>query len=198
MREVPDTIASKLVDSADAFAASFDHLRMDDIAHASGIPRATLYYYFSGKEDILAFLFNSMLADIGAELARAGTGEQPTRARLTELIRRLLAKLDARPAAAQLLVGNLGKAGKLPDMAAAVREALYAPFERVLADGVAAGELRVLDMAAAVTALYGGVSIVGLQLLVTEGGIDAERVSRALGDVFWSGLCQPGAGTGDR
>jgi len=34
-----------------------DATKMDDVAAATGVPKATLYYYFEGKEDILRFLF---------------------------------------------------------------------------------------------------------------------------------------------
>ena len=47
-------MAAKLLASAARLTDMAD-VRMDDIAQASGIPRATLYYYFEGKDDILAF-----------------------------------------------------------------------------------------------------------------------------------------------
>ena len=50
-RAVPEALAGKLTAAAGDFAPSFDEVRMEDIAAASGVPRATLYYYFAGKDD---------------------------------------------------------------------------------------------------------------------------------------------------
>ena len=188
MREVPEAIARKLTEAADAFASGFEDLRMDDIARATGIPRATLYYYFSGKDDILGFLFAAMLAEISVTLADAAARRDGVRDRLGALVRGLLARLAARPAAAQLLLTNLGRAGKLPDMAAGLQEAAYDPFEAVLADGVAGGALRAIDVRVTAVALFGAICIAGLQALVTEGHIDERRLALTLEELFWSGL----------
>jgi TetR/AcrR family transcriptional regulator len=188
VREVPEAIAGKLTEAADAFASSFEDLRMDDIARASGIPRATLYYYFSGKDDILGFLFAVMLSEIRAGLAAAAGGGGSVQERLGGLVRALLAQLATRPAAAQLLLTNLGRAGKLPDMAAGLQEAAFAPFERVVSDGVRSGELGTPDVAVTAVALFGAVCIAGLRALVTEGSVDEGRLGATLGALFWTGL----------
>lgn len=197
MREVPAQIAGKLTDAVDAFATSFEDLRMDDIARVSGIPRATLYYYFAGKDDLLAFLFDALLAEFRSALAESPGPETSARDQLTELLRRFLAQLAERPAAAQLLLANLGRAGKLPDISAGVREALAAPFERVLAAGMARGELRQTDPVTAATAIFGSVTVVGLDALVTGGGLDARALSASLVELLWSGIA-PGPSSQSR
>ena len=198
MREVPEAIAGKLTEAADAFASSFEDLRMDDIARASGIPRATLYYYFSGKDEILGFLFDAMLAEIRVGLAAAADAGGSARGRLGGLVRALLAHMAARPAAAQLLLTNLGRAGKLPDMAAGLREAAYGPFERVVAEGIGSGELRPCDPTLTAVALFGAVCISGLQALVTEGRLDEGHLAATLDGLFWAGLGAEQAPAGRR
>ena len=198
MREVPEAIAGKLTEAADAFASSFEDLRMDDIARASGIPRATLYYYFSGKDEILGFLFDAMLAEIRVALVAAAGAGGSVRDRLGGLVRALLAQLATRPAAAQLLLTNLGRAGKLPDMAAGLGEAAYGPFERVVAEGTRSGELRPCDAAVTAVALFGAVCIAGLQALVTEGHLDERHLAATLDGLFWAGLAAEPSPTGGR
>jgi TetR/AcrR family transcriptional regulator len=198
MREVPEAIARKLTAAAGAFAASFEDLRMDDIARSSGIPRATLYYYFSGKDDILGFLFAAMLSEIRVSLAAAAGASGSVRDRLGGLVRALLGHMAARPAAAQLLLTNLGRAGKLPDMAAGLQAAAYDPFASVVADGVRSGELQCEDVALTAVALFGAVCIAGLQALVTEGHVDERRLATTLEGLFWSGLAAEAAPTAAR
>ena len=87
MRNVPADIVHKLVTATGALSANFDELRMEDIARASGVPRATLYYHFASKEDILAFLHDALLEEFRQTVRAPETGDP--RSRLTELVREL-------------------------------------------------------------------------------------------------------------
>ena len=65
MRELPAGMRVKVLGAAELFAEfGLDATKMEDIAAATGVPKATLYYYFAGKEDILTFLFNEILDEI--------------------------------------------------------------------------------------------------------------------------------------
>jgi hypothetical protein len=74
-----------------------------------------------------------------------------------------------------------------------VHAALYTPFERVLSDGIASDELRPVEVSTTATAIVGSASMVGLQVLVTSGHLDADALSEQLVEVFWSGLCASSA-----
>ena len=195
MREVPSALAGKLAAAAGSYAAAFEDVRMDDIAQASGIPRATLYYYFSGKDDVLAFLLRSMLADLRVSVAAAAETEGDSRVRLAAVVRAQLAHLAANPAASQLLLANLGKAGKLPDIAAGIDEGFHQPVRGILRDGFQRGDIVDLDVEIATSALFGAVTVVGIRALVLEGGIDVEGATGALFPLFWSGLAKPATRT---
>ena len=188
MRAVPDAMADKLMSTAGEFVASWDDVRIDDIAAASGVPRATLYYYFSSKEDVLAFLLRRMLDRLTESVASADDETMAVPERLAAVVRAQLAHLAEYPATAQLLTSNLGKAGKLPDIAAAINASFHEPVRRLLALGGADGSIRAVDPELAATALYGAVTVVGLRCLVFEGGIDVDAVSKQILPMFWSGL----------
>lgn len=84
MREVPDSIAGKLGPAAAVFAGrGFEHTRLEDLAVVTGVPRATLYYYFAGKE-ILAWLIRGTLAAI-TEAVEMAAGESGRIMRMPEL-----------------------------------------------------------------------------------------------------------------
>jgi AcrR family transcriptional regulator len=187
-RKLPPALLDKLTTAAARFAVSFDTARMDDIATASGIPRATLYYYFAGKDDILAFILQSMLDDlrVSVDTALNVGGDAPTR--LRAVVRAQLAHLAANPAAAQLLLMNLGRAGRIGVIAAGVDGGFHVPVRNLLADGVAAGELDDIDIDMAATAIYGAVTIVGLQALVATGALDVDDVADRLLSLLWSGV----------
>lgn len=187
-RPVPEGLAAKLTSAASDLALSFDEVRMEDIATASGIPRATLYYYFAGKNDVLAFLLESMLDDLRISVSTALDVEGDTQTRLQAVMRAQLGHLAANPAAAQLLLMNLGRAGRLGVIASGLEAGFQEPVRGILADGVDAGELLDVDIDVTATAMYGAVTIVGLRALVTTGGIEVDAVAGHLFPVFWSGI----------
>jgi AcrR family transcriptional regulator len=181
-------VARRLTASAERFATSFEEVRMDDIAQVSGIPRATLYYYFDGKDDILAFLLQAMLEDLRAKLSTASKGRGTIKHRLIELVRLQLAQIDGNPAAAQLLLTNLGRAGKLPDLAASVQDVLLAPINDLLSEAIVTGAIPGRELTHTTSALFGAVIVVGLRSIVLEGHVDSEGLAEQLVDLFWTGL----------
>ena len=192
---MPPGLADKLTSAAAGFAVAFDDLRMEDIASASGIPRATLYYYFAGKDDLLAFLLRSMLDDLQVSVDTALEVRGDTRTRLRAVMRAQLGHLAANPAAAQLLIMNLGRAGRVSTIGSGIDNGFHAPVRQILADGVAAGDLVDLDVDVAAAALFGAVTIVGLRSLVSTGSVDVDATTDRLFPVFWSGMAaaKPGS-----
>ncbi len=72
MRKVPRQIADRLPAAAALFAErGLNDTRIEDVAAMTGVPKATLYYYFAGKEDILAFLLEDLLHEIASEVTTA-------------------------------------------------------------------------------------------------------------------------------
>ena len=189
VRELPPEMAAKLKTAANELLLSFSDLQMNDIAAAAGVARSSLYYYFTNKDDVLAFLLRSTLDELTAATAAAAAspGDPPTR--LRAVIRAQLEHLDSHPAASQVFIANLGRAGKLPDIAAQVTEGFESPVRLLLAEGARDGSLRSMaDDELAATALFGAVLVIGLRSLVLEGHIDVDRVTDLIGPMFWHGL----------
>ncbi len=51
-RQIADRLPAAAALSAER---GLNDTKIEDVAAATGVPEATLYYYFAGKEDILAF-----------------------------------------------------------------------------------------------------------------------------------------------
>jgi len=84
-------------------------------------------------------------------------------------------------------VANLGRAGKLPDIAAGIDRAFQAPVREILTEGVAAGEIRAVDPEPTATAIFGAVTVVGLNALMLHGHLDVDESLNAL-VVLWGGI----------
>jgi AcrR family transcriptional regulator len=170
MRQVPAKLASKLYGAAELIAdRGLADAKIEDIAEAAGIPKATLYYYFTGKDDILAFLLRDMLESIsgqvGAALATPGTARERLRAAVEA---QLIVMLE-NPAACRALIGDLGRATRLPDLAADIQAAFHQPIAELLRDGVADGSLRAVpNPEATALAIFGAITVTGLQAAVMQ------------------------------
>lgn len=180
MRTVPSTIAAKLTKAAELFAnRGLDQAKMEDVAEATGVPKATLYYYFTGKEEILAHLLADTLhvmADaVAVALDEPGSGAE----RLRAVIDAQLTVMGEQPAVCRALISELGRAGRIPEIASAIEAAYYTPVAQVLAEGATDGSLRAVESTSeAVMVIFGAVTITGLHYLVRDEGIPDEAASR--------------------
>lgn len=185
MRPLPSTIATKLTAAADLFAErGLDQTKMEDVAHATGVPKATLYYYFTGKEEILAHLLADALRAISDAVAIALETDGSAADRLGAVIDAQLRVMHDHPTVCRALISELGRAGRIPEIAAAIDAAYYSPVAQLLAEGASDGSLqKVENTTDAVMAIFGAVTITGLQYLVLGDAIPddvAPRVARLL------------------
>ena len=125
MRQVPEAIAERLEAAAAVFAdRGFSETRIEDIAEATGVPRATLYYYFAGKEDILAWLLRRTLAAAAEAVAAAiRPRSRPAGQRLAAVVDAQLRVMAEHPDACRALAADAGRVGRIPEIAAAIQNA---------------------------------------------------------------------------
>lgn len=188
-RAVPPAIASKLPAAAAVFAEhGVDGTSIKDVSELIGVPRATLYYYFAGKEDILAFLLQSLLDDIARRVADALASGDAAIHRLRAVLATQLEVLGANPDAAQLLVANLGRVGRLSDIASAVDAAFHEPVRDLLAAGAADGSLRPVNVERTASAIFGAVALVGLHEILFRGALDPSEVLEDVEELLLRGL----------
>ena len=182
-------MAERLARAATAFSdTGFESASIDDIAKATGIPRATLYYHFRSKDNVLGFLLESMLDETRAAVEAAVGSRAKAPARLRRVVVAHLTVMAGNPATARLLVGNLTGAGALTDMATAIQSTFRNPVSQLLAEGIADGSFRAVDIDRTVTALFGAVVVSGLRDLVRGEGIDVDSVSDAVLTLVLDGL----------
>ena len=190
MREVPPQIAERLPAAAELFAErGLNDTKIEDVAAATGVAKATLYYYFAGKEEILAFLLEDVLRQIASEV-RATVGRKGSGAeRLHAVVGAQLRLMAQRPAVCRALIGELGRAGRMPVVADMITAAYLEPVETLLLEGAADGSLVEVDNArAAAIALFGAVTISALTYLITDDALDEDLVARTIHNVVFVGL----------
>jgi AcrR family transcriptional regulator len=188
MRTVPEDLAGKLVAGADRLTVGFEDARMDDIARASGIPRATLYYHFPSRQDVLTFLHDAMVSEYCRTVVPDPDG--PARTRLTTLFDRLFDHVCRHPGAALILVSNIGQLGTLSELATSEFDPLAGHIEAILRDGVRDGEVRDIDVDIAYTAVVlSTLANCTATRALASGEIDrSRRISEWLVALVWDGV----------
>lgn len=190
MRPQPAWLLSSARSLAEVFVRKgFRATRMDDLVAASGVPRATLYYHFRGKDAVLGWLLHSTAGNLASAVAEATAQPRSARDRLEAVIRAVLATVAEYPEACRVLIGNLEQAGQLTDTVAELVPAFHLPVIALLEEGAADGSLRaVRDPVATASAVFGAVAIAALQALVVEGELAAEELGDSLVEVLLGGL----------
>ncbi|MBO0680134.1 TetR/AcrR family transcriptional regulator [Mycolicibacterium sp. S2-37] len=188
-RVVPESVADKLYGAADLIAANgLENTRIDQIAKAAGIPRATLYYHFTGKEEILAFLLRHSLAALADEVAEAAAAPGTGRERLAAVIQVQIEHTMRRPGVSRALVGDLGRAIRLPELAAAVQQAFYDPITSVLTVGAEDGSLRTFPSPESVAvSVFGAIMMSAMLHNVVGSAKSEEAVAAEVIDLLMTG-----------
>ncbi|GAC1520273.1 MAG: TetR/AcrR family transcriptional regulator [Marmoricola sp.] len=190
MKALPVQLATKIYAAADLLAEQgLDNTKIEDIAEATGIPISTLYYHFRGKEEILAFLLKDLLTAIAAEVGVAVESVGNAHDRLSRVVRAQLGVMLESPALCRALVGDLGRATRLPELAAALSAAFYEPVEQLLREGAEDGSLHETEdpMSEAVM-IFGTVTVAGLMEAVMGSDRDVEIIGDAAIRLLIDGL----------
>lgn len=130
----------------------FAATRLEDVADAAGVSKATIYLYFDSKAD----LFKAMIRDIAAvRISAAETMIDDFKGSTADLIRSLLDLLSnivRVPELRALIKVVLSEAGNFPDIAAFYRDEValrgLQNIARIIERGVARGEFRPCDAVA--------------------------------------------------
>ncbi len=189
-RAVPAQVAAKLYGAVDVIAENgLANTKIEQIAAASGVPKATLYYYFAGKEDILAFLLKDSLAYLAGDVATAAEAPGTGRERLAAVVAVQIEHTLTNSATSRALIGDLGRAAQLPELAQAVQAAFYDPIAQVLRDGADDGSLRpIADPDEAALSIFGTVIMTGLIHAVVGTDRSPESITDSVLDLLLHGL----------
>lgn len=190
MRTLPTGMRDKVLAAAELIADhGLDATKMEDIAATTGVPKATLYYYFEGKADILAYLFNEVLDEVARAVDRAVRHEGTAAARLRAVVVAHLRVFEELPAASRALQFDLGRAARLPHIDERVEAAFRGPVRRLLEEGAVDGSLRAVDHPGLVaTAILGAVTTVGINAISVGRRRSAERVADEVVGVVLHGV----------
>jgi TetR/AcrR family transcriptional regulator len=184
----PPDLAQRLLDISEQVLDPGPALRLEDVARLVGASRATLYYYFSGRDDLLSFLLAEHTRN-GAEAMRAAVrdGDGPE-ARLRAMVMALAGYLASHPGTCSGLLGALGAVGRLGEILQASDTWIAAPLREVLTQGRDLGVLADGEPADEANAILGGLLLAVLGRAMTGADPTDPRFRQHLADQLLRGV----------
>ena len=184
----------------------FAATRLEDVAARAGVTKGTLYLYFDNKEELFkAVVRQELVPNLERAEAMVAGSAAPSLDLLEQLVRSFARIIGSPLGAIPKLV--LTEAGNFPDLARFYRDAVVergkALFRKVIERGVAAGEIRPVDIENAVTCVVAPLLLAALWRHSFERhagrDLDLDALCRAELDLLRRGLAaRPnGAGRGE-
>jgi TetR/AcrR family transcriptional regulator len=142
MKPLPKQMAEKVLLASVLFnERGLDGIKMSDIAEVTGIPKATLYYYFEGKQDVFSFIFTMVHETDVAAMTAAMEEPGTARERLSGVLRAYLEAYAANPVAILAVNLDLGRAAGGLDLLRVAHLAYVRPIRILLEEGLRDGSL---------------------------------------------------------
>ena len=188
MKKVPEELATKLNAVADSFLARGDDARLDQLAEEIGVPRATLYYHFSGKDDLTTFFMQDKLGRVGVRVQEARNGDGSAIERFEAALAATVGELCLNPSLCLQLTAAQGRPAAMVEVMRAMDLAVMSPLRELLIEARAVGDADVLDIDLAVSAALGAVNRAVLHRFATKSEVDADSTSEATVSLVLNGL----------
>lgn len=153
---------------------------VDEMADRTGIPRATLYYYFSGREELVDFLLLDKVEQVGAAVRSAVSDISDPVINLETVLSTALRTMAAHPTLCTILISRLPALAPTDPLAVSVDRAVVVPMRDLLEAGAASGSFIFSHADVTAHALYGAVSMAALSRFARDGHIDADELVAAL------------------
>ena len=154
--ESPEKRAAILEQAIGAFAQDgFRGTDVQDIADRAGVGKGTVYRYFASKENLFWQSTYEVIQRLAAELFAAVDMPASAVAKLQAMARAYAAFFENNPQCLELFVQDRAEfRGVGPDSHRQYHEKLNRQFAQIIADGIAAGELRAVDPETTMSALH--------------------------------------------
>ena len=172
------------------------NVTMAEIARTAGMGKATIYEYFSGKEEVYGATIQEYLDRAGAAVAKEMFRARGPREKLSALLggwlrstvnesdELIMLFLDVWTEAIRGTGTGIGDTLDLRAFFQEYRELVAS----ILQEGIDAGELRPMDTETVAGGLLAAVDGVLLQWLLDRDNVDVVRAADTLVDIFWNGI----------
>lgn len=182
MKTPPDHLAARLYDASAQILRLDSEVKLDDVATTVGVPRATLYYYFSGRDDLTAYLLTRHLETGNEVFAPVLSGESDAGDKLRALLQAMIGFLAEHPGVCGGLLSAMGSGVGMQEVMIANDRVIAAPLRDLLSHGRESGEFTFDDAADTANLLLGAMLITILGRAVEGRSLDDGGFRRSIAD----------------
>jgi AcrR family transcriptional regulator len=161
-------------------------IRLEDVATTVGVARTTLYYYFSGRDDLMSFLLSVHLKQGAEVIEKAADGAGTPAKKLYAVAAAIIQFLGEQPGLCTGLLTSFGASGRMEEVLSANETFIAAPVRDLVAAGIASGDVRKGDHSDITNALLGGILLVVLARSAQQQAMTS-TVARRLADQILRG-----------
>lgn len=189
MKKLPEDLAVKLLDaSADFPSGSGFDVSIDDVAKLADVPRATLYYYFSGKDDLVQFYLNDLMNRTRSGIEKAASAEGSPTERLEAVMRAMIEAFATYPKMCLELPKAIRAADDYETLMANMERSILTPIRELLMEGRGAGSVTFPDVRTAADMIAGAIHMASAKTLVATGEIDVDEIAGRVIPLLLDGL----------
>jgi AcrR family transcriptional regulator len=130
------------------FAHGYHGVSIRDIVQACGLSNAALYYHFGSKQNLYVEVIRGFVASVVQPVQEAEAGSGSSRERLTRMVLAFAQFCSESRSELHTLLRDLTeREGEgIQQLIPEVTGQVLSPFAAVLEDGIAAGEIRAVDV----------------------------------------------------
>lgn len=177
MRTPPDEMRARLLEASTRLERGGVDVSVDDMAREAEIPRATMYYYFSGRDDLVSFLFNEKIETMATAVREAIDGGGTVPDRVEAVVGALFEAMSAQPALCLEMPAAMQKPETFGPTLHHAEVTVLGPIRALLEEGIADGSLRIDDVDAAMGLLQGSVWQLAMGALLASTPFEPERLA---------------------
>ena len=189
MKKLPPALAEKLLEaSAQMPEGSGLDVSVDEIARMTGVPRATLYYYFSGKDDLVQFFLTDLMERTRVAIQKAAATEGSVEDGLRDVMTGIIGAFAEYPKMCMELPAAIKAGPDYAEVMLKMDEAVMTPLRDVLIEGKTSEQLSYQDVDTAANAIMGALHMVSMTRLLRTGHLDADETAAAVVPQLINGL----------
>jgi AcrR family transcriptional regulator len=130
------------------FAHGYHGVSIREIVQACGLSNAALYYHFGSKQNLYVEVIRRFVASVVQPVQEADAGSGASRERLTRMVLAFSRFLSESRSELHVLLRDLTECEgeEIQQLIPEVTSQIIAPLAAVLEDGIAAGEIRAVDV----------------------------------------------------
>jgi AcrR family transcriptional regulator len=130
------------------FAHGYHGVSIRDIVQACGLSNAALSYHFGNKQNLYVEVIREFVASVVQPVQEAEAGSGSSRERLTRMVLAFARFISDSRSELHMLLRDLTECEgeEIQQLIPEVTGQILAPFAAVLEDGIAAGEIRAVDV----------------------------------------------------